>query len=470
MQKHYRQLNKLRSYKWRAGCLLAGCLFFHLAASAGEIAGWRHDGTGRFPAARPTTRWDDKANVIWKTATPEWSNASPVISGNRIFICAEPDILLCLDKTTGKILWQSSNSYQDITPADQHEELSEKMAQAAKVQKELNGISNKQRQLRQELKKTPEDAGLQQELAALQEQESEISKQLEPLEYYRLPSAHKANGYSSSTPVTDGINVYVYFGTGVAAAYDFDGNRLWARIIEKPQANWGHSASPALAGGHFIIHVRDVHALDPATGATVWTAKSSPRWGAMVTTEIDAQPVIITANGEIIHAADGKILAEGLHSLDYCAPMVHDGIVYFIENGGKAFRFPALADGTEQPEELWQTEPPKERYYASPLYHEGLIYCIQQKGVYNILDAQTGSVLKSAKIDSLKRTVYPSVTLAGSLIFIAAEGSQVLFLEPGVEMREVAAFGFEHFRTTPVFEGDRTYVRTLEAMYCIGQP
>jgi hypothetical protein len=176
---------------------------------------------------------------------------------------------------------------------------------------------------------------------------------------------------------------------------------------------------------------------------------------------------VITANGEIIRAKDGLVLASGLHGLEYCAPLVHEGVVYFIENGGKAFRLPAKADGTEKPELLWQTAPPKERYYASPLYHDGMIYCINQQRVYSIIDAQNGKVLKSETIKSLRQTAYPSVTLAGAYICLGAEGGSTVFLESGAEMKEVAASTIGSFRTTPVFENDRVYIRTLDAMICI---
>ncbi len=53
---------------------------------------------------------------------------------------------------------------------------------------------------------------------------------------------------SSPSPVTDGRNVWVMTGTGVLKAFDFKGNELWAREIQKDYGrfglNWGYASSP----------------------------------------------------------------------------------------------------------------------------------------------------------------------------------------------------------------------------------
>ena len=50
-----------------------------------------------------------------------------------------------------------------------------------------------------------------------------VKQELDAVSEWRQPSTHGTNGYSSPTPVSDGQNVFVLFGTGVAACYDLDG-------------------------------------------------------------------------------------------------------------------------------------------------------------------------------------------------------------------------------------------------------
>jgi len=76
--------------------------------------GWRGDGTGRYPAARPPTTWERKQggadkNIQWAKPLPSGGVASPIIVGDKIFITGEIADLICLDKKTGRLLWIRSN-------------------------------------------------------------------------------------------------------------------------------------------------------------------------------------------------------------------------------------------------------------------------------------------------------------------------------------------------------------------------
>ena len=53
-----------------------------------------------------------RRNAVWKTAVPGIGHASPIVWGDRIFtVTALPEklerVLLCFDRATGKILWQT---------------------------------------------------------------------------------------------------------------------------------------------------------------------------------------------------------------------------------------------------------------------------------------------------------------------------------------------------------------------------
>jgi outer membrane protein assembly factor BamB len=64
---------------------------------------------------------------------------------------------------------------------------------------------------------------------------------------------------------------------------------------------------------------------------------------------------------------------------------------------------------------------------------------------------------------------YPSITLAGKYLFVSSDNGHTLVLEPGREYKEIAHNVLEPFRSTPVFEGKRMYVRTLQHLWCIGE-
>src|SRR3954453_10068051 len=76
--------------------------------------GWRGDGSGQYPSADPPTKWSAKENIIWK-AEVGMGTSSPVLVGQRLFITAEPNLLICLDAGTGKELWRKAHKIADFT-------------------------------------------------------------------------------------------------------------------------------------------------------------------------------------------------------------------------------------------------------------------------------------------------------------------------------------------------------------------
>ena len=280
--------------------------------------------------------------------------------------------------------------------------------------------------------------------------------------------AHRANGRTSATPVSDGSSLFALFGSGEAAAYDLQGNRLWGRVVQPPKHRWGHSASPVLAGGNLVVHLVDLIALDPATGREVWRAASENRWGSPVAARIGEDEIVITPSGDAFNAVDGSPVASGIGSLKFATPVVQDGVVYFIEKRAVAVRLPATLDGPFEP--LWETRLQGSRHYASPLIHDGRIYAVSREQRFSILDAASGELLHESALDLEDKTnsAYPSIALAGDRVFLATEDGTTVVLQPGSDYRELARNSLGGLRSSPVFSGGRMYLRTFDNLYCIG--
>ena len=104
-------------------------------AAAENWPGWRGprlDGSSR--EKKVPVHWSGSSNVVWKTELPGTGHASPIVWGDRIFtVSAVPEtqdrLLLCLDRPTGKLLWQKTvltaplehkhilNSFASSTPS-----------------------------------------------------------------------------------------------------------------------------------------------------------------------------------------------------------------------------------------------------------------------------------------------------------------------------------------------------------------
>ncbi len=79
-------------------------------------------------------------------------------------------------------------------------------------------------------------------------------------------------GFSGFTPSSDGKFLYTWFGDGVTACYDLEGNRRWIRVDHRAAVEHGFSSSPLLIDGKFVVFMRDLMAFDAKTGKLAWKA------------------------------------------------------------------------------------------------------------------------------------------------------------------------------------------------------
>jgi len=456
-----------------AAALLFALFVGGLAAWADGI-GWRTDGTGLYPDANPVTEWSLDSNVIWATEMPDRSNSIPAIVGDRLFVCAEPNILMCLRLSDGEILWQAPNGYTDVAGPDELADMQQKQAEYGALRKEIAVTANERRKVAKQLQDDKENADLKQQLQTLTDKLKQLQEQLKPYldTWYVLPPAHNYNGYSSATPVSDGQHVWALFGNGVGCCYDMDGNRLWARPIEKPRNDYGFGESPVLADGKLIVHYLSLKALDPLTGEEIWSQQVPAHWGTPAVTEIAGTTVLITPNGFWVNATDGAKLAQGKGMAQYATPVIHDGAVYFADGEGakavwRAFRLPETLDPSE-PELIWEVQPKNDRYYGSPVIHDGIIYGVTRAQVLSALDLATGETIYQQQLVLGKGECFSSPTLAGGYILIGADSGMMAVIRPGRTYDEVAINSLETFRSSPVFVGNRMYLRGFDHMFCIG--
>src|SRR5688500_2217296 len=97
--------------------LLATASLTPIAVAATPVAdwpGWRGPtGDGQAaPGQNPPIKWNEQENVLWRVAIPGKGHGSPTVVGHRIYLptadeAAEQQRVLCLDRATGKIVWDT---------------------------------------------------------------------------------------------------------------------------------------------------------------------------------------------------------------------------------------------------------------------------------------------------------------------------------------------------------------------------
>ncbi len=97
---------------------LAGLLIASTATAANWPGFRGADGTGISSEKNLPLKWSATENVRWHIDLPERGNSSPIVWGDRVFVAQAVGgenrrTLMCLDRATGKLLWQSGTTYTE---------------------------------------------------------------------------------------------------------------------------------------------------------------------------------------------------------------------------------------------------------------------------------------------------------------------------------------------------------------------
>lgn len=457
-------------------CVASACP----AHAAEHTVGWRGDGSGAFPDAAPVAEFSETTNVLWKTPMPDWSNGSPVVVGGRVFVCSEPNVLICLDADTGKVLWQTQNDHLDLLPPDEAARAKAAWAAEWAFERERSALRHEWVTLQQRVEQNPADAKAKEALDALSRRLAE--KRLDLREYrggYADDAPERREqekrrqeldkryglyfdtwmrwdywiGFTMATPVSDGRHVWAVFGSNTVVCYDLDGNRRWMKWFPKGfdknskeagDPYWGgypralFVASPVLIGDTLVVQSgRAIRGLDAATGEPRWEQDIDRYFEYAIGTpahlKLGETDVVVTAFGDVRRVSDGRLLATGVgFSPNGASPAVHGDVVFF-ENGAnpggrvpgvrhtiEAVRLAPEANGERvDAQGVWSDE--SHGGFVSPVYHDGLLYHVDD-GYLTVRDAATGKVLNDPAKGGKPARVdheYSNLTLAGKYLIVS---------------------------------------------------
>jgi outer membrane protein assembly factor BamB len=159
---------------------------------------------------------------------------------------------------------------------------------------------------------------------------------------------------------------------------------------------------------------------------------------------------------------------------------VADGVVYVLGGyrvrGSAAIRAGGEGDVTES-RIMWKSA--ESSYIPSPLVHDGHVYWINERGKVSCADAATGEVVNSVVIEgelsggAKSRSVYASLVLADGKLYGTTRVSGTFVFEASPELKQVAqnvlAGDGSDFNGSPAVSGGRIYLRSNEALYCVGE-
>ncbi len=440
------------------------CASNAVAASAGQNwPQWRGPlATGGAPSANPPVTWSETNNLKWKVKIPGEGSATPVIWDNLIFIetavptgrrvgtpAAQPAsapapadppqnppprgggrgmgskptelyqfVVLCLDRQTGKVLWQQTAR--------------EEVPHEGVMQNEGNFASC-----------------------------SPVTDGEHVFAYFgsRGLYCYDLDGKLQWTNDLGRMQIRMTFGEGGSPALHGD-----TLIV-----NWDNEA------GSFIT------AIDKRNGKQLWKVPREEKtaWATPLIVEVAGKPqVVTTATGKIrsYDLATGELVWQcaGMTQNAIPTPVLGDGIIYCISGfqGSSllAIRLGRTGDLTGTDAIAWSYKR-NTPYVPSPLLYDGRIYFFKlNDAILTCCDAKTGNVLIDAERLEALQGVYASPIGAGGRVYLVGRNGAAVVLKPADKLEVLATNKLDdRFDASPVAVGRELFLRGKASLYCIAE-
>ena len=293
---------------------------------------------------------------------------------------------------------------------------------------------------------------------------------------------HNKNSHASPTPITDGKNLYVHFGTVGTACLTLGGQIVWKNQELRYNPVHGNGGSPVLVDSKVIVicdggDVNFLVAMDQETGNEVWRIDRTAEQGRKfafstpLLLDIDGKKQLVCPGAGSVRSYDPKDGRE-IWRADYPGgysviprPVYGNGLVYICTGYGTPHLMAIDPTGTgnvtnthvewvvkkavphsaslllvgkdlymvsdrgiascldaTSGEVIWQ-ERVGGNYSASPIYADGKVYFQSEQGDGTVLKA--GRDFEVLAKNSLRARTLASYAIAESALFIRFEGGLV---------------------------------------------
>lgn len=434
----------------------------------------------------------ESRNIHWMAELPGRSTSTPILVGDKILVTAEPDELLCLDKGSGKVLWSAMvNLYESLTAE-------ERSANPA-IEMRVAPLTSRLHAERDALARVRLRGQIHAELASL-----DRSRFMPPRDGH-FDAHFGIVGYTMPTPVSDGENIYVWNGMGVAACFSLDGQRRW--ITRVSAGDLTYASTPALADGVLVVFLNRLFGIDARTGEVLWEQpRINKNTASLLALRLADREVVMTQEGEVVSPRDGKLLyrPQGIVKNDTgWTPGVAIGDLFYLPKYG--VKQLSIVDFSGQSGDSWRPRvvatmsTPAEldrrpdggwldrSTAASPLVVGRYAYMVDMYSELCVFDLEAQRLVHHRRLPLEGFTHYNALAVAASPalvnehILIMDNQGTTLVLTPGPEpqlvRRNVLATQLERriplpsqeviAYAPPIVDGDRLYLRGERYLYCI---
>jgi outer membrane protein assembly factor BamB len=454
-----RKSKSARQKRVSAFCLLPFALAwaFSSIAQAQNWPSFRGANAAGVADGHPTpVKWNTTTgeNILWKTPIPGVAVSSPIVWGDRVFVSTA----VSSDPTAGI----RTGQYGDVEPVNDSTRHSWK-------------------------------------LFALDRRSGKIVWERVAHEGTPKTKRHPKSSQASSTPVTDGQRVIVWFGSEGLYAYDLNGKELWKRDLGvlnagwfyDPDYEWGIGSSPIIWQNLVIVQCdiqknSFIAAFDVATGEPVWRTSRDeiPSWSTPTIFDSFGRAELVTqATGFTrgYNPVSGEELwrLSGNSEITIPTPVVGAGLVivtngyrgvqpiYAIRPGSKG-DVTLKGDETKSDTIAWSTKRGGP-YIPTPLIYRDQLYLLQGNGVVSAHDVRTGQRLYQERLVATGGSFSASPVAADGKVYFASEDGDMYVVQAGRKFELLATNPIgEILMASPAISEGVLFVRGLKTVFAIG--
>ena len=120
--------------------------------------------------------------------------------------------------------------------------------------------------------------------------------------------------------------------------------------------------------------------------------------------------------------------------------------------------------------ELWRYEKSFSGVIPSPLVYDGVLYFVKNGGILTAMDSETGKLLKQGRLRDAIDGYSASPVAADGKIYFPSETGKISVVEPGADW-EVSVVNdlSDGIYATPALSGGAIFVRTDSSLYCFAK-
>ncbi|QDT29578.1 outer membrane protein assembly factor BamB family protein [Gimesia panareensis] len=405
--------------------------------------------------------WSSQKNLKWKVALPGPGSSSPIIVGDKVFVTCwsgygtsrnappgdQKDLrrhLICLDRKTGKILWD--RSVEPVLPEDVYTGMFAEHGFASHTPtsdgKHVYAYFGK-------------SGAVAYDMEGNQLWQTIVGDELDPRRWG-----------SSSSPI------------------------LYKDLL----------IVTASAESEAMV------ALNKKTGKEVWRQESTgfnATWGTPILVPVDKErtDLVIGVPYEIwgLNPDNGKLrwYCEAMSTDTYCSSVIagKDGVVYGIEGrGGGSIAVKADGKGdVSKSHVLWSGRDANR--IETPVLYDGRIYFFS-RGIVNCIDARTGERIFRGRLESdsgstaseepprrggfggrggggFRGSDYSSPVVADGKIYFVSRSGETYVIKAGDKLEQLAVNRLtndeEDFSASPAISDGDLFIRSSKHLYCVGK-